>query len=442
MRYYNSIIVVVLVFIPFVSYANGNKYSIETFEGKTFHFDRIELRYYYGRYSVWVSTERNYYTHSSSQNRLCIIQGWLWSHIDISKVSKIERINKDELPKINGKIKEQWPTIYKGTFTIDLYDPIFKITFIDGSSTYANIKGKILGTVQIGSLSGDFSIETSEIDKVVVRSTGQKGPVLDFVFTSGEKQNNVTKIRSEFRSDWDHYDYEIYDYLRSVVEFSGEKGGITVDYKVKNFGDRIISIKRVTKSNHFEILGLSSNPIKTKLGWIRASKETYTSDLRFIMAKSNLKGIPSYIIVSPELIKVLTLKKGKFNSLVGSLVINYGQENIPIEAISDISFWYDDGVNVFNDSDEKTSFKFSVGKVKLDVKLSDIAKFYTDMNGTTTIILKNGESYTGKIAMTDGKPYAIVGTLSGNGYYGFPGEACFLLNQIRSFRAQTSISHE
>ena len=440
MRHYNVIILMFFMFMPSVSYANDNNYIIETVEGKPLLLERIELRYYYRKSEYWHSKSKNYYLHSSSQNYIRIIQGWLWSDIDISNIKKIERVYRFELPRINKKIKQEWPTIYKGMFTMDLYKPIFKITFIDGSSTYANIDGKILGTKIDGSLSIDFSTKTSNISEAVVRSFGNTRSALDFVFTSGEKQKNVIKIQSAFHSDWNRNNFEIYDYLRSVVEFSGEHGGITIDLKAKNFGDRIISIKKRTKSNHFEMFGLSSNPIKTLLAWIRASQETYTSDLRFIKAKTLLKGIPSYIIVSPELIKVLTLKKSNSKSLVASLVINHGQGDILIKSLSDISYWYNDAISHFNVSEKRRSIKISVGKVQLDVILNDIAEYYTDEKGNTTIITKNGENHSGKITETDGKTYAIVGTLSGNGYYGFPGEVCFLLNQIRSFKIQTRIS--
>ncbi len=424
-----------------MSYANANKYRIEMFEGAMHYLDKIELNYYYGKRQYWYSTARNYYSNDSLQNHLCIMQGWLWSDIDIANVKQIERINRKELPKFNKKIRTRWPTIYKGTFDLNISDPIFKINFIDGSENYANISGTILGSVKVGSLSGSFSTKTKDISKIVFNGNGKKRRVLDFVFTSGEMQKNVTNVRSNCKSKWNRRDYKIYPYLRTVVESQDKRGGITVDLQAKKFAKRIISINKIPQTSHYEMSGVTDKPIKTKLAWIRTSAETHPSRLKIIMGKSKLNGVQSYIKAAPKLVKALTLKKRTSKSLSGSMLISYGKEDVEIEAISDFSFWYSDAASQYNTSDKKTAFEFRVGKIQIDMNFNDISGFKTNKNGKTTITLQNGESHTGHISMDSGKPYALVGKLSGKGYYGFAGEVCFLLNQIRTFDTKKSIAH-
>jgi hypothetical protein len=108
-------------------------------------------------------------------------------------------------------------------------------------------------------------------------------------------------------------------------------------------------------------------------------------------------------------------------------------DGVVITGLSDISFWYNDAASHFNTSDTVDKMMFEVSKVQLEIDLERLAGFYTDPRKTTTVTLSNDERHIGRLDLGEtGKPYAFVGRLAGDGFYGFSADACLLLDRIRS----------
>jgi len=160
-------------------------------------------------------------------------------------------------------------------------------------------------------------------------------------------------------------------------------------------------------------------------------EETHRSVLRLIESRYSFGEIAARMFIPLNKIEELKISSsGK--ATTSSLRLREGTNSLELTNLQDVTWWYGSG-SLYNVSSGGRAFNFKVGQLVTEVQFSDLLRLSTDIDGKTTIALKNGETYTGSIHMESGLPLAITGKLA-SPYGGFPADAIFVLSDITSIQ--------
>ena len=415
----------------------GPACRVELINGRSYFMPSVQLRSYFGMSQYWYSTDTDYYHYSDK--RLRIVQGWLWSDLPFDDIRRLTRIDGDKLAD------KTFPTIYGGGFKISQYDPLFRLDLRSGTTTYANIYGEIQGKKQIGGLSGDFEIPTSEI--ATAEFVGENSEVAaSFTDIKGARYEGIIDLALDARyDDYDRLDYLVEGSLRLVTgielgkNFLGknilEKGGVTIEVS-RDALRRPLRLTRIGE-NLFAVTGLAEkDTVLGELGWVDTSDEVYRSSLWRFFGRADLDGTPSTLALAPEWIKQIVLGRNIAGEVVATVFVEpeEGKGVVRVDGVQPIEYWYNYG-SPYNNSEESNAFTVKIERstFPIDIRNLSILEFVRkgDEGLSFAITLQSGERHIGELAQEEGRPYAFVGKLDKGGLYGFPAEACLLLEYIR-----------
>lgn len=394
-------------------------------------------------------------TYVTENGQICLNQDWLWLNCPTSEISSIHRISPDP-KKYYKSLQLSCPSVCKIPFDLELFDNPFEITFKDGSTIKANINGIICGTEN----AAPIVIYSSEVNDVAFQSDG----TATFRLKSGKMQSGVSNISSQqdgsMNETFDHYHTAAYPEV--VINTSSKsEGGISVALTPFNIDDfdgdmggvvsngpdnpglspelsgRVVrfSAKDMTsKDDHvFHITGLTNEVVDGKLAWIKTSLEFHQSSLECIEAVCTVNQCKARIFTPIGFIENLEYSVSP-KSGIKSLRLQCGKDSVEFNDLQDVVYWYRGCASGFDDSESAESFPFQTGDSEVRIPFEEIQSLSRSKSTITTIVLKSGKTYIGKVSDEIATSYAINGTLVG-GFGGFPAAGCLLLSNVNSLNS-------
>ena len=406
--------------------------TVTSRSGRSYTIVHPKLMHYFGRNSYWYSPRSEHRTYTTKPGEICLDQGWLWSNYPLNRIAAINKIDLG-YPERSKSYPNAFGLLFQPSY--DVFN-LFEVTFTNGTKTIAGIEGTVRGKARVKSLVGNYSARPYDIASITVSD----GSIAAIRLTSGAVQEGVSDISSTRDGAFDTLTAHIASQAELVVDCPGREGGVMVTLEPAAFAGRRLALTRVKplpaipgysegNSSRFSIEGLTPAPVEGEIAWQRRDVESYRCEIDALEGLCTIDGVACRAFLRPKDISAMTLAIENGRTVVEALKLRVGNDVVDAPGLRELTFWYPQWASGFNDSSEEKTFSFRTGEITSDIKLDDLRSLTADASGHAILTTKDGESYDGSIAMDDGKPLGIVGTVE-NGFGGFPAGACFLLNDI------------
>lgn len=399
--------------------------EVELLNGKTYALNNTQLKHIYST-GQYVETQQNdFYSHTVTDNHICLIQGWLWEHMPVAQIKSMKRLSHEEIfqdkAHRRGRLNQ----------SLNASLPLFRVTFKDGSQMYANVEGELSGQVTLGILHGEYTgrfYDMQRLDMVMDEQTQTVHITIEH--SDGRRQDHVTHIKSRFKK-WDRLKYFVTERPQVIVDFPGDKAGIILEVDPEYYQGRTLTLNRHAKEGLFNIVGMLDTPVEARFAKMNLKRELEPTYLKFFLAKTVVDGHPAYVAVELNEIQSLSLQADEMHAIRGEVKIKQLTDTIDLTGLTEMSYWYDDVINKFKFIEKQKVIRLQVLDDAVDIPFDEIVSLVTTDSDQTTVTLKAGETHTGQIQHDD---YFIEFLEANLKYSNFPAKGTFPLKHLRSFR--------
>jgi hypothetical protein len=281
----------------------------------------------------------------------------------------------------------------------------------------------VRGKTRVSSVPATLELDTKNIQALAVDPRGG-ATVARITETSGRVYESVSDLTAQARfEDENLNEQSAIAYL--PLRIGGKGGGVVLELNPeKDLGIR--SVSRADPKGTVFTLQTADGSIDGSLEDLVLDTDTFPHAV-VLIASCLRDGFRTRLALPARQLKAIHFDAEISSGRRGARVEFYGASDAVtvVEGVREFSFRRV-LVSAFNDSEIAKEIQVKDGALTLNVQTDDVARL--DIEGTrAALVLKNGDTVKGTLALDDGRPFAIVGKTS---LTGFPARACLLLTEI------------